>query len=401
MQTEDGKNQGLENVDYTKPLKIGPSQYGFDYSFILPGSLDMYPYVFLRNGEFLGSVTARKGWSAFNRVGPAAEDFEDYKVIDRFATEAEEFLAQRAKAPGDPFFLYFALASPHTPTSPSPPFQGKSDLGLYGDFVMETDAAVGRVLSALERHNLEANTLVIATSDHGPAPYAGNAPKATFANMYRLERLGHFPSDLYRGYKGSSYDGGLRVAFLARWPGRVPAASTCDRPVGLNDLMATLADVTGATLAEDHAPDSISFAALLKDPTTAAPRRDFISAISTRSVFTVHQGSWKLIIGPGSGSGDPYGNEPMHEAWKTALGRFGRKPTRADLRHAPFVQLFDVAKDPYETDNQAGAHPEVVERLFDLLDHRIATGRSTPGKPLENDAETIDYHAYVKSWVFE
>jgi len=89
MQTLDGKNQGPGNVDYTKPLKVSPANYGFDYSFILPGSLDMYPYAFVRNGEFVGSVTAQKGWSAFNRVGPAAEDVEDVKVLDAFSREAE------------------------------------------------------------------------------------------------------------------------------------------------------------------------------------------------------------------------------------------------------------------------------------------------------------------------
>jgi arylsulfatase A-like enzyme len=400
METTDGKNQGLENVDYTKPLRIGPTQYGFDYSFILPGSLDMYPYVFVRNGEFVGRVTKKRGWSAFNRVGPAADDFEDYKVIGEFAREAEEFIARRAAASrSEPFFLYFALASPHTPISPSPAFEGKSELGLYGDFVMETDAAVGRITAALERHNLDASTLVIVTSDHGPAPYAGNARKATFANMYRLERKGHFPSLLYRGYKGSAYDGGLRVPLIARWPAVAPAGSICDRMVGLNDLMATLADVTSARLGGDQAPDSISFAPLLRNPTARGARRYFISTNSKRSTFTVHDRYWKLIIDPGSGDGGPWGNESEHEAWKTALGRFGRPPTRADLRHFPFVQLFDLSEDPYETTNLAERRPEVVTRLFGVLDQQIARGRSTPGKPLQNDAEGIDYHGRVRPWV--
>ena len=114
MQTRDGKNQGLTNVDHDRPLRIGPGDYGFDYSFILPGSLDMYPYVFARNGRFVGNVTAQKGWSAFNRVGPAEEDFEDYKVLDTFAGEAEEFIARQATEAGSgdkPFFLYFALTA--------------------------------------------------------------------------------------------------------------------------------------------------------------------------------------------------------------------------------------------------------------------------------------------------
>ncbi len=151
MHTNDGGNQGVDNVDYERPLKVGPNDFGFDYSFILPGSLDMYPYVFVRNGHFQGEVTAQKGWSAFNRVGPAAKHFEDYKVLDAFATEAEAFLDRNAELArnGKPFFLYVALTSPHTPTSPSPAFEGTSKLGLYGDFVEETDATLGRVLAAL------------------------------------------------------------------------------------------------------------------------------------------------------------------------------------------------------------------------------------------------------------
>jgi arylsulfatase A-like enzyme len=116
MQTKDGKVQGLTNVDFTKPLKIGPGQHGFDESFILPGSLDMYPYAYARNNVWQGKVTAQKGWSAFTRVGPAEKDFEDHEVIEIFYREAESFIG-RQKA-NKPFFLYLALTAPHTPTSP-------------------------------------------------------------------------------------------------------------------------------------------------------------------------------------------------------------------------------------------------------------------------------------------
>jgi arylsulfatase A len=89
MTTLDGKKQDLSNVDFTKPLKYGPVQFGFDESFILPGSLDMYPYAYARNNVWQGEVTAQKGWSAFNRVGPAEKDFEDHEVLETFYREAE------------------------------------------------------------------------------------------------------------------------------------------------------------------------------------------------------------------------------------------------------------------------------------------------------------------------
>ena len=185
MTTTNGGVQTTNNVDYTKPLKVGPPQYGFDYSFILPGSLDMYPYVFARNNQWLGYVNKQRGWSAFNRVGPAEENFEDYNVLNSFSTEVEQFIARHAEdaRDGKPFFLYFALTAPHTPTSPHPKFEGKSKLGLYGDFLMETDDCLGRLMKALEQHGLDRNTLVVATSDHGAASYAGNVRKATFAQF--------------------------------------------------------------------------------------------------------------------------------------------------------------------------------------------------------------------------
>jgi arylsulfatase A len=403
MQTTDGKTQGTTNVDYSKPLKIGPKQYGFDYSFILPGSLDMYPYAFVRNNEWTGKVTAQKGWSAFNRVGPAAEDFEDYKVLDTFSREAEEFIQRNVQVTGkrQPFFLYFALTAPHTPTSPSPAFEGKSKLGLYGDFVMETDHCVGRILAALEKQELAENTLVIATSDHGAAPYAGNIRKATPGQLRDLEKLGHFSSGVYRGYKFSAYEGGLRVPFVVRWPSTVKPDSTCNRLVGLQDLMRTLADLCEVETSHDAAPDSISFLPLLKDPDQPSPRNSMILQ-STRA-FVIRDGDWKLALCPGSGCPGHLGNRPTQaEAWKEAIAKFGRKlKNRDELMQAPFVQLFDLSHDPGETTNLAAKHPERVTEMIKLLEVQIADGRSTPGPRLKNDRDGINYFSGVPKHIWQ
>ncbi len=400
MQTVDGENQGPENVDYTRPLKIGPPQYGFDDSFILPGSLDMYPYCFVRNGRFVGEVTARKGWSAFNRIGPAAQDFEDHEVLDTITREAEAFIDRNAKAAADgkPFFLYFALTSPHTPTCPSPAFEGKSELGLYGDFVAETDDCVGRVLAKLDEHGLRENTLVIVTSDHGAAPYAGNTRKATVGQNRRLEKRGHYSSHIYRGYKFSVYEGGLRVPFVVRWPAIVKAGTRCDRVVGLNDLMRTLAEVSGHELEKDQAPDSISFLPLLKNPMAVAPRSSLV--MQSTHFYVVRRGPWKLALCPGSGSAGVWGNTPsLNEAWQAARSAFARQAADSDLRAAPFVQLFHLDRDPGETENLASRQAAIVRQLVELLDRRVENGRSTPGEKLENDVERVDYHARVPRFV--
>ena len=400
MQTTDGENQGPDNVDYDRPLEVGPNDYGFDYSFILPGSLDMYPYVFVRDGHFQGRVTARKGWSAFNRVGPAAEDFEDYKVLDTFASEAESFIERNAGPArnGRPFFLYVALTSPHTPTSPSPRFEGTSEIGLYGDFVEETDATMGRVLEALARHGLADSTLVIATSDHGAASYAGNIRKATAGQIHDLEKLGHYSSGFYRGYKFTVFEGGLRVPFVVRWPGTVAPGSRCDRLVGLNDIPATLAEAAGIKTEPEDAPDSFSIVPLLKDAAAAAPDRALV--MQSPRAFAIRSGRWKLALTPGSGSRGLWGTQPVPEqAWGDALSGFDGTPQQADLRRAPFVQLFDLEADVRETTNLAAERPEIVQELSRELDRLIERGRSTPGSPLRNDVAEVDVHRNAREWI--
>ena len=400
MQTTDGKNQGLENVDYERPLKIGPNDYGFDYSFILPGSLDMYPYVFAKQGQFQGEVTAQKGWSAFNRVGPAAEDFEDFKVLDTFASEAEAFIERNAARArnGDPFFLYVALTAPHTPTSPSPAFEGKSDLGLYGDFVQETDATLGRVLRALDRHGLAEKTLVIATSDHGAAPYAGNVRKATPNLIRELEKLGHYASGIYRGYKFTVFEGGLRVPFVVRWPGRVQPGSRCDGLIGLNDLAATVAEVAGVETGASNAPDSVSIVPLLENPDAASPRTTLV--MQSPLAFAIRHDQWKLALTPSSGSRGLWGTKPVPEqAWGDALRSFGSRPSQSDLRAAPFVQLYDLGADVKETTDLATRQPEVAEEINAIFDGIVRQGRSTPGPALANDLASVDLHKNAGPWI--
>jgi arylsulfatase A-like enzyme len=399
MTTRDGKVQGLTNVDYTKPLLAGPNDYGFDESFILPGSLDMYPYVFVRNHEFVGKVTAQKGWSAFNRVGPAAEDFEDWKVLDTFGREAAEFITREARKK-KPFFLYLALTSPHTPTSPSPPFAGRSQLGLYGDFIMETDAVVGRVLATLDRTGAAKNTLVIAASDHGAALYAGRRRKATFAQLKQLEKEGHYSSGPYRGYKFSVYEGGFRIPCVARWPGVVPPGGSSDALIGLQDLLATAAEITGARLKAEEAPDSVSFLPLLKNPAAKGTRDTLV--VQGAPAMAFHSGPWKLALCPGSGCAGRYGNSPpQEEAWKKALAAYGKTPAnRKELEKAPFVQLFRLDRDPGETKNLAAEHPEKVKELFKLIGEQIAAGRSTPGPRVTNDREGIDLFRGIPRFVW-
>ncbi|QXD24428.1 arylsulfatase [Opitutia bacterium ISCC 51] len=389
MTTKDGKTQGETNVDYSKPLKVGPPQFGFDYSFILPGSLDMYPYAYARNSVWQGEITAQKGWSAFNRVGDAEKDFEDHEVLETFFDEADAYIANQKR--NDPFFLFLALTAPHTPTSPGVNWRGKSKLGVYGDFVMEVDHAVERVITALKQQGLYENTLVLFSSDHGPASYAGNTLAATPGQIHELEAAGHHSNGPHRGYKFSVYEGGLHVPLIAHWPKVIQGDTQSDALVGLNDLMATFAEIAEYKLEETEGPDSVSFASILRNHNTGTRRQHLIMQSAMES-YVIRDGDWKLCLAPGSGARGIWGNTPAPEvAWAEALTEFEGKPTREDFQGAPFVQLFNLKNDPHEDNNLAAQNSERVQKMVSLLKDQIQRGRSTPGPDLLNDKQ-INIH---------
>ena len=221
------------------------------------------------------------------------EKVEPITMLPRLGQRAVSYIADHAAAAkaGQPFFLYLPLTSPHTPILPTPEWQGKSGLGIYGDFVMQTDAVVAEVLAALEKHGLADNTLVVFTSDNGCSPAAGTA---------ELERQGHFASGQFRGSKSDIWDGGHRVPFSVRWPGRIKAGSQCAQLICHTDLIATCAEILGAKLPDNAGEDSVSIlpALLGKDPT---PLRATVVHHSINGRFAIRQGPWKLELCPGSG----------------------------------------------------------------------------------------------------
>ena len=197
------------------------------------------------------------------------------------------------------------------------------------------------------------STLVIATSDHGAAPYAGNVRKATPGLIKELEKLGHYSSGIYRGYKFTVFEGGLRVPFVVRWPGTIEPGSRCDRLVGLNDLAATLAEVAGIELGDSDAPDSHSILPLLRNPAAEGSRTTLVMQ-SPRGLRDSPR-TMETGLTPSSGSRGVWGTLPdPKDAWDSALRSFGSRPLDADLRKAPFVQLFDLAADVRENDEPSG-----------------------------------------------
>ena len=333
--------------DLQERIPDGPTSRGFDYYFGISASLDMPPYVFIENDHFTEAPTAKK---AFNRPGPAAPSFEAVDVLPTLAKKGVEYVGQHAKT-GKPFFLYLPLNSPHTPIVPTKDWQGKSGLGKYGDFVMETDWAIGQLMEALDKAGIADNTLVIVTSDNGCSPAA---------NVDDLEKQGHFPSELRRGYKSMIWDGGHRIPFIARWPGKVKAGSRSDQIVCLDDLMATCADILGVKLPDNAGEDSFSLLPALLGIDTA-PLREAILHHSIFGNFGIRQGQWKLDLCTGSGG------------WRNV-----------QVTKAP-GQLYDMSKDIGERSDEYAQHPEIVNKLMKLLQKYIADGRSTPGTKQKND----------------
>lgn len=357
--------QQNRNVDYTQPITNGPQSVGFDEYFGISASLDMVPYTFIENDRVVSNPTEERAFEmmrgrsgGMTRKGPTAPDFEAADVLPRLTERAITEIRERATTTpnkSQPFFLYIPLASPHTPILPTGDWVGKSQLNPYADFVMQTDHCIGQIVDAIDRAGLANNTLLVVTSDNGCSPQA---------DYPELKKLHHNPSHLYRGHKADIFEGGHRVPFIVRWPGRVAAGATCHDTICLTDLMATCADLIGTPLPENAGEDSFSFLPALLSKANR-PQRPHTIHHSINGSFAIRQGSWKLALCSGSGGwSDP---------------RPGK--ASADL---PPDQLFDLEADIGETQNLAAEHPAEVTRLTQLLVQVIARGRSTPGASQPN-----------------
>ena len=284
---------------------------------------------------------------------------DEINMLPRLTRKAVEYIDARAKSPDQPFFLYVPLGSPHTPIVPSKEWQGKSELGPYGDFVMQTDATVGAITDALEKNGFADNTLLIFTSDNG-------CSKA--ANIPALRKQGHIVSAQYRGSKADLWEGGHRVPFLVRWPSKVESGSTSDQLITLVDVFATVSDITGEK-APAMAEDSVSFLPALSGQAIQSTRKGVIHH-SIFGHFAYRQGKWKLLLAKASGG------------WTSP------KENQAGA-DAPQAQLYDMENDPGEQNNLYLSHPEVAQRLLANLTVDVQHGRSTDGPAAKNDVEQI------------
>ncbi|MGJ8561346.1 MAG: sulfatase family protein [Litorimonas sp.] len=339
---------GTGEPDYAGTLSPGPNALGFDYFYGIPASLDMEPYVLVENEKvvtpLLGqtikrSGTRRGGGGGMWRPGELGEGFAHAEILPRLAGKAAEKILDASKD-DKPFFLYFPLTSPHTPWLPLEEFRGVSRAGYYGDFVAYTDAIVGQTLDAIKKAGIEDNTIVIFSSDNGA--------------HWKLDdkaKYDHLANAPWRGQKADIYEGGHRVPFIIKWPGHVTPGAKSDSTIVLNDVMRTLAAITGIAPDIHSAPDSVDFSSVLLDSNeNNAFQRGPIVHHSLSGKFAIRLGDWKLVEGLGSGGFTrPRSGEPEAE-------------------QSPY-QLYNLAADPAETTNLAKQEPERVAQLLAALNN--------------------------------
>jgi arylsulfatase A-like enzyme len=350
-QVSDAQREVWREV-FSKPIPGGPTARGFDEYFGTDVP-NWPPYCFIENdrtvgipSEFLPRSQLRNHLASKN--GPALKDWNLEKILPALGDRAADFITRQAQVQ-QPFLLYLPLTAPHEPLAITDEWKGKSGLIPYADFLMETDAVIGRVLDALEKSGAAANTLVFFTADNGKAAYTGAA---------ELEKLGHFSSGPLRGYKTSVYEGGHREPFIVRWPGVVQPGSTCAQLVHQADVLATLAELWGAKLPENAGEDSFSFLSLLKG--ADKPTRENAVSCAAAGTPGLRKGPWKLVFAV-----DP------------------QKKTK--------VQLYNLDDDLGETKNLATEKPELVAEMTALMEQLIAQGRSTPGAKQKNDVTVVRY----------
>ncbi len=357
----------IRPCDWNKPLKPGPLEIGFDYHFAVPRNHSDNVHAYVENYELVGRIKDEP--LIFPKKGQRVQGIlkekmrVDDEVDSTLTAKALNFIRENQK---QPFFLYFTPCATHTHITPNKRFRGTSKAGQYGDYLQELDYHVGEILDLLDELNLSQNTIVVFCSDNGGQLYdpngaglglnlaseAGDVRKKAKTAKADTRKNGHLVNLSWRDGKESAYEGGFRIPFIVRWPGRTTPATTSDEIINTADFLATFADIVGQTLPPEGGPDSFSFAEILQN--IPSEKRTSIkrpsSVLQAKSgVLAFRVGDWKLIR---------Y-SQGIHE------------PKSDD-------ELYNLKKDPREENDLAEMESERVNSLNVQLKTVIDRGRTDP-----------------------
>jgi arylsulfatase A-like enzyme len=333
--------------EWTKALRPGALEMGFDYHFAVPQNHGDNTGIYIENDHIYGLESDKvfaysKSFYGAPYFGFDAPQRDNKQVMADLTDRAVDWLTQ----PSDkPFLLYFTPVAVHHPITPSDQMRGESGCGPYGDFIQDLDLSIDRLCRTLEKLGVDKDTLVIVTSDNG-----GDIPGEAERPECVAQALGLKINDTLRGDKHTIWQGGVRVPFVARWPGKIQAGSCSSTMINLTDVFATVVELLEgqATFAADVAPDSISFAQSLLSPNESSDKgRTDMIVTNAQGVFALRQGPWKYIEGQ------------LPATWKG-----NRKNT---FQGQAVRQLYDLNRDPQEQHNVIEAHPEIAETMQKLL----------------------------------
>ena len=354
------KNNRFDAFDWSKPIPNGPLDHGFAYYF---GDtvINFPPYCWIENDKVVtapDTMMDSKKWKKIKegnwecRPGPMLSTWDPYQNIPKTTKKGIEFIRSRANSER-PFFLYFAFPSPHAPIIPNDQFDGKSKAGPYGDFVVETDDAVGKLLAALEESGQAENTIIIFTADNGPERYA----------YARDQKFDHWSAHPLRGLKRDIYEGGHRVPMIVRYPGTVTPGSTCNHLIGQIDVMATLAEITGFALPNvNAAEDSISFLPVLTGIDNQT--RTTLVHNTVKNQYAIRHQNWLLIA--------------TKNGYVSKVAKQWEQKRTYPADDEGKYELYDLTNDLAQKQNLATQYPEKVQMLVNSLKEIRTSERTAP-----------------------
>ena len=342
--------QDFGNIDFASAALKGPKDFGFDYSFGTAGSAEMNPAAFIENNRTtiiptLSSKQAKEKYGQWygRDDNIVAEGYTMDRLVPTLSNKACEFVETVARErPDQPFFLYYAMTTPHNPIVPNKKFVGKSRAGTYGDFVVEVDHHVGRILRKIADLEIERNTIVIFTSDNGPV----NRTKGYRQRWVRGDTgiYGHDSTGPFSGWKAGLQEGGHRVPFFVRWPDKVKPGESCSTTILFNDVLPTLADLLNVELNKDTAEDGESFLKALTGQSRPTSFHEAIVHNHANGTFAIRKGALKLTVkGPKTIEQIPDDDFPVS------------------------FTLHNLKKDAEETTDISNDHPELVQKMHALL----------------------------------